>query len=263
MEQARLLIAIVLSVLVFLAWQFFFVDKKADQKSAQKVEQPAATAQPTTESQPYLKPQEGVQPDKAVVADTQAATPARIPQSITVDTPYYRVKLSEKGAAFTSFVLKKYRENVQKNSALKELLPQTDSNETVLLGFAGKSLPGFDTAVFSTNANAETINITDAAQEITFSWKSDTGVVVEKTYKFSPDSYLIGLRVTIKNGSDRTLQDKLSVALNSAVPNDKQSYGFEGPSALIDKKLEEIKIKNIADQSTYAGNIKWIALQDR
>ena len=263
MEQARLLIAIVLSVLVFLAWQFFFVDKKADQKSAQKVEQPAATAQPTTESQPYLKPQEGVQPDKAVVADTQAATPARIPQSITVDTPYYRVKLSEKGAAFTSFVLKKYRENVQKNSALKELLPQTDSNETVLLGFAGKSLPGFDTAVFSTNANAETINITDAAQEITFSWKSDTGVVVEKTYKFSPDSYLIGLTVTVKNGSDRTIQDQLFVSLNSAVPNDKRMYGFEGPSALIDKKLQEIKIKDIAKQSIYPGDITWVALQDR
>ena len=33
MEQARLVIAIVLSVLVFLAWQFFFVDKEAIQKS--------------------------------------------------------------------------------------------------------------------------------------------------------------------------------------------------------------------------------------
>jgi YidC/Oxa1 family membrane protein insertase len=40
-------------------------------------------------------------------------------------------------------------------------------------------------------------------------------------------------------------------------------YGFEGPSALIDKSLEEVKIKNIADQNTYAGNVKWVTLQDR
>jgi len=40
-------------------------------------------------------------------------------------------------------------------------------------------------------------------------------------------------------------------------------YGFEGPSALIDKDLEEVKIKDIADQNTYPGNVKWVALQDR
>ncbi len=268
MEQARLLIAIVLSVLVFLIWQFFFVDKEAHHKSAQKVEQPAATAQPATaqpatETQPYPKLQEGGQPSNTAAGETQAATPARIPQSFTVDTPYYKVKISEKGAAFTSFVLKKYHETVQKDSALKELLPQTDSNGTVLLGFAGNSLPGLDTAVFSANAPAETINIQDAAQEIAFSWKSDQGVVVEKTYRFSPDSYLIGLRVTIKNGADRTLQDKLFVAINSGLPNEKRKYGFEGPSALIGKKLKEIKIKDIAKQSIYPGDITWVALQDR
>jgi YidC/Oxa1 family membrane protein insertase len=263
MEQARLLIAIVLSVLVFLVWQFFFVDKQTQQKSAEKVEQPAATAQPATETQPNPKLQESVQPDKTVVTETQAVTPARIPQTITVETPFYRVKLSEKGAAFTSFVLKKYRETVQKNSALKELLPQTDSNGTVLLGFAGNSVPGLDTAVFSANSTAKTINIQDAAQEISFSWKSDQGVVVEKTYKFSPDSYLIGLRVTIKNDTDRTIQDKLFVAINSALPNEKARYGFEGPSVLIDKKLKEIKTKDIAKQSIYPGDITWVALQDR
>ena len=46
MEQARLVIAIVLSVLVFLVWQFFFVDQDAVQKSEQKAEQaPAAEKQ--------------------------------------------------------------------------------------------------------------------------------------------------------------------------------------------------------------------------
>jgi len=40
-------------------------------------------------------------------------------------------------------------------------------------------------------------------------------------------------------------------------------YGFEGPSALINNKLEQIKAKKIEDKNTYSGTFKWIALQDR
>lgn len=263
MEQARLVIAIVLSVLVFLAWQFFFVDKDAVQKSATQTAQPPAQEQPVKAAQPYSKETPTVQTDQSGVTDTPASTPVKIAQSITVDTPLYRVKLSEKGAAVTSFVLKNYRETIQDDSPLKELLPQDIPTETVVIGFAGKSLPDLDSAVFSTNANVKTVNAKNSAQEITFSWKSDLGVVVEKTYKFSPDSYLIGLDIAIKNGSTQAIQDKLFVALTSTVPNDKRMYGFEGPSALIDKSLEEVKVKDIADQNTYPGNVKWVALQDR
>ena len=263
MDQMRLLIAIVLSVLVFLLWQVFFVDKEAGRKSAKKVEQPTVKEEPVKEAKPYPKEQKVVEPEKTAATEEQVSEPARIPRTITVDAPYYRVKLSEEGAGFTSFVLKKYRDTVQKDSPLKELLPHKDSIETVTMGFAGNSLPGLDNAVFSTNLTADRINIEDAAKEITFYWKSSQGVVVQKTYKFSPDSYVIGLDIAIKNGSERSIQDKLFVAINSAIPNDKQRYGFEGPSVLIDKKVEEIKIKKIADKNTYTGNVKWVALQDR
>jgi YidC/Oxa1 family membrane protein insertase len=258
-----LLIAIVLSVLVFLLWQVFFVDKQDSQKSAKKVEQPTVKEETVKEAKPYLKESKIVEPAKTVVPETQVAKDTRIARTITVDTPYFRVKLSEKGAGFTSFVLKNYRDTVQENSPLKELLPSKDSIETVLAGFAGNSLPDLDNAVFSTNLNADDINIKEAAKEIAFYWKSSQGVVVQKTYKFSPDSYLIGLEIVINNGSDRSIEDKLFVALNSALPNEKLRYGFEGPSVLIDKKVEEIKIKDIAKKNLYSGNVKWVALQDR
>jgi YidC/Oxa1 family membrane protein insertase len=263
MEQARLLIAIVLSALIFLLWQFFFVDKDANQQSAQKTAQPPVKEEQVMESKPYPKEQEVAQADKTSTSETGVSAPGIIARSITVDTPFYQVQLSEKGAGFSSFILKKYREKVAKDSPLKELIPQKDSIETVLLGFAGKSLPGLDNAVFSASLTADTVNIQDAAQEISFSWKSDEGVVVEKTYRFSPDSYLIGLDVTIKNGSDRSIQDKLFIALKGSTPGDTRMYGFEGPSALINEKLEEIKIKDIAEKNTYTGKVTWVAMQDR
>ena len=263
MEQARLLIAIVLSALIFLLWQLFFVDKDANQQSTKKTEQPSLTEEQVKESKPYPKEQEVAAADKTPDSDADISTLARIPRTITVDTPFYQVQLSEKGGGFSSFILKKYREKVAKDSPLQELIPQKDSIEAVLLGFAGNSLPGLDNAVFSTNLNADTVNIQDAAQEITFAWKSDEGVVVEKTYKFSPDSYLIELDVTIKNGSERSIQDKLFIALNGPAPADTRMYGFEGPSALINEQLEEIKIKDIAEKNTYTGKVAWVAIQDR
>ena len=86
---------------------------------------------------------------------------------------------------------------------------------------------------------------------------------LKRRISFSPDSYVIGLDVTIKNGSDRSIQDKLYVALKGKVPNDKRVYGFEGPSALINDDLEEVDIDDIADKNTYTGSLKWITLQDR
>lgn len=263
MEQARLLIAIVLSVLVFLVWQLFFVDQQPPQRPAQDPQQSATKTEPARQEKPY-EPETGVaEIDQSATADTPVTVPVRVPQTITVDTPLYRVKLSEKGAGFTSFILKDYREKVQKDSPLKELLPQVNPIETVLTGFFGKSLAGFENAVFSNNVNTDTVQIEGEPRAITFSWKSERGVVVEKTYKFKPQSYLIGLDIVIKNGSQQGIQDKLFVALIGAAPSDTRMYGFEGPSALIDKNLEEVEVKDIKDQNTYSGSIKWVALQDR
>ena len=263
MEQARLIIAIVLSVLIFLLWQLFFVDKEAGRQLAKKTQQPPEKAEQVKESTSFPKEQEIATADKVPGTEAEASMSARIPRDITVDTPNYQVRLTEKGAGFSSFILKKYREKVAQDSSLQELIPQENPIETVLLGFVGKSLPGLDNAVFSANLSTDTVNVLDTAQEITFAWRSAEGIVVEKTYKFSPDSYLIGLDVTIKNGSDRSIQDKLFIALKDATPADTRMYGFEGPSALINGELEEIEIKDIAEKSLYSGNLKWIALQDR
>jgi YidC/Oxa1 family membrane protein insertase len=265
MEQARLLIAIVLSAVVFLVWQFFFVDREAVQKTAKKTDQPSAITEqtPIQQAKPYSAGQESATAGTSGVADTAVSRPAETARLITVDTPLYRAKISEKGAGFVSFTLKDYRETVAKDSPLKEIIPQKSAFETVLVGYDGKSLAGLDSAVFSANLDIDTLSVKAGSQQITFSWTSAQGVTIEKTYIFSPDSYMIGLDVTVKNGSDRIVQDKLYVALTGSVPNDKRVYGFEGPSAFINDDLEEVDIDDIADKNTYTGNLKWIALQDR
>jgi YidC/Oxa1 family membrane protein insertase len=262
MDQARLLIAIVLSLVVFLAWQFIFAPKGAERQAQKKVETPAvAKEQPAQETEkPYTEEAEKIEPAQETAPAVAPSKPAR---TLIVDTPLYRAKISENGAVFYSCLLKDYHETVAKDSPLKQILTDNQNLGIGQIGFIGHSIPGLDKAVFAADLPFDQLTVTDSSRDIKFSWRSDDGIVIEKTYTFMPDSYIVGLAVAVKNGSGRSLQDKFFVVLNSKAPHAKQRYAFEGPSAYINNKLEEIKIKKIKDQNTFDGKIDWIALQSR
>ena len=262
MDQARLLIAILLSLAVFLAWHFIFSPQEAQRQAAKKVEAPAEKKeQPVQEkAKPYAEKTEKIEPAPETTAPVAAPEVAR---TITVDTPLYEAKISENGAVFYSFLLKNYRERVAKDSPLKQILTGDNTLGIGQLGFVGKSIAGLDLAIFVADMYSDQVKITDNSREIKFLWRSEDGIIIEKIYKFMPDSYVVELAVTVKNGSGRAVQDKLFVALNSNAPGDKRLYAFEGPSALINDELKEIKIKKLKDQDTFDGKIKWVALQSR
>jgi YidC/Oxa1 family membrane protein insertase len=262
MEQSRLLIAIVLSLAIFLAWQFFFSPDEAERRQEKKVEAPAVEEKQAVKDteKPY---KEAIEKPAPVEDSAVKETPLQIAATITVDTPLYQAKISENGAVFYSFLLKNYREKVKKDSPLKQILTGDDVFGVGRLGFTGKSIAGLDKAVFTADMPSKQLEINDSPRDLTFLWRSQDGIIIEKTYKFAPDTYAIGMEVIIKNGSARGIQDKLFVALNGKTPGDKRMYAFEGPSALINDELKEIKTKKLKDQNTFEGKIKWIALQSR
>lgn len=258
MDQGRLFIAIVLSIIVFIVWDYFFVDKKAVQQPKQGQE----TLQEQQQAPDALKKQ-GVIKETPVAAKgipPQSAKPAR---AIKVNLPLYSVIISEKGAVFKSFILKNYRQNVDVDSPLMELISKDLPGGTVRLGLFENSVQGMEDSVFSANIEKESIDIYDKPREISFSWTSPQGVAVEKRFLFSPESYLIDLNVVIQNGSNQVIRDNLTLTLARLQPNKKSRYGFEGPSALINNELEQIKTKKIKGKAVYPGVLNWIAIQDR
>ncbi|MGD8899337.1 MAG: membrane protein insertase YidC, partial [Desulfobacterales bacterium] len=195
-------------------------------------------------------------------SDAAAAAPSTV-RIITVQTPLYEAQISENEAAIFSFLLKNYRERVAADSPLKQVLPNDQAYGLGHLGFSGKSVPGLDKAAFSTDLIGDALQVNTSSHNLTFTWRSPEGVVIEKTYRFNSDSYVIGLNVTIKNGSGRIIQDRLFVSINGKTPSDKRMYAFQGPSALINNELKQIKIKNLEDQNAFDGQIKWLAIQSR
>jgi len=255
MEQARIFIAIALSFLVFLIWDFFFVDREAIQPPppAEKV------AEQTAQDEPFVPPAATAEPSAA----TEAVPALAAARTLTIDSPLYTMKISENGAAVKSLVLKNYREHVAAGSPLLEMISPDLAGGTLRMNLADRSIPGLGSAVFAADRNADTLTVQDGPQTLAFSWTSPAGVVVEKEFTFSPDSYVIGLTVGIKNGSSQTLKDNPVLSLFYPIPEDTARYGFEGPSALIDNSLEQIKIKDIEDKNVYSGRLSWVAVQSR
>ena len=195
MDQARLFMAIALSFLIFFLWNSLFVKKEPAKQENQPSQ--ADRLEPQT---PYLKQKETL-PTETFEPSTTQPTVVKNQKAaifITVDTPLYRVKISERGGVFKSYVLKNFRERVEKDAPLKELVAEGLPSGTLQLGFAGNSVPGISDAIYSTTLTSNTVDATHYRQTVSFRWRSPEGIVVEKTFLFSPETYLIRLVVTIK-----------------------------------------------------------------
>lgn len=262
MEQGRVLIAIALSFAVFFLWNFFFVEKPEV-----KQQQPAEIGEPVAEKTPQTTTPSAGLPETSTDAFVQPAktSPKGIAEArtITVKTPLYTVRISETGAVFKSFELEQYREHADKNSARKNLLdPETDS-QTMKVSLAGGALAGLETAVYAADDPQDIIDVISETRTVTFIWQSESGVVVEKQFTFSPETYLIDMGLVFRNGSGNDFSGRAVVEIQHRMAQKKGGYAFEGPSALLDGKLEQIKIKKIKDNERTSGSLGWLAIEDR
>ncbi|MBU4185449.1 MAG: membrane protein insertase YidC [Proteobacteria bacterium] len=258
MEQARIFIAIALSFIVFLLWEIFFVDKQVVEKPKQDLQ-----TQTISKEEPYVKEINTKSVDKAPLIKEDVLKTIKSPRVIRVNTPLYSAIISEKGAVLKSFVLNKYRESVEPDSPLLEMISPEIKDGTIKIGLAGNSVPALNDAFFMTDIKDDAIEINDNSKELSFFWKSSNGIVIEKKFLFSPETYMIGCKVIIKNGSNQTIQDNLILSLFKTYAENGRMYGFEGPSALINNALEQVDIDDIEDKNIYNGELKWIAVQDR
>ena len=258
MEQARLFIAIGISFLIFFLWSMFLAPKPPEKPAeVAKKESPALVAKAQEKSAAAEKPAAAVEAPPVVIKDEH---PAR---SILVETPLYQMKLSEKGAAVTSLVLKKYHESVQKDSPLKELIHPEAVGGTLLLGLSGPGEQGLHKAVFASDFSGDRLEVKQQPVQIKFQYRTASGLTVQKIYRFLPDSYLYDLTVEIYNSADKAYQGELSLELQNALPAGSGRYAFEGPSGLVGNKLEQIAIKKIKDKGSFSGPISWVAIEDR
>ncbi len=253
--EKRALLAVVLSLLVFIIYTQFLTPKPAQPPSTppKQAEEaaPPTTAQPT----PLLKP--------AAPAASPAARPQpteRPVREIEVENGLLRLIFSEKGARLRSCRLLRFKETNDPHSPPKELIdvPLDDLAPLGLSSLNGR-LPGLDDAVFGAETDEQKITVGDKPREIIFRWLSPSGVEVVKRFIVRPQDYVIGLKVELINRSAKSLDDNLGLALTARQEKGEGGrYAFKGFGAFVNNKLFEEKPKKFKEEPmVLSGDVSW------
>ena len=258
MEQIRFIVAIVLTMAILLGWQMFMGEKPQPTSPPTIAQQQDASNEPVGETaseiqQPRLNP---VSPGK----EEPKKPSGRI---IEVQTPLYTVKLSEDSAVFESLRLSRYKETTDPDSPQLEMVDQNIPVGTIALNFE-KAL-AMDNVLdqYSSDSDSNRIEVRNSPSSLSFRNEALNGVIITKTFTFRPDSYLIGMKVDIRNQTGSEIQDNLVLTLNSAKQKEPSKYGFEGPSGYINNDLENVNLKKLDKGNVFTGNLEWVAFQTR
>ena len=206
-DQKNLFLAMGLSLLVIIGWQYFYAAPKleASRQTAAQVENPKTPPAPnaTTPASPVATPQSpgtaptatATAPEVAADRETVLAASKRIP----IDTRSLKGSIPLTGARLDDVALKGYRETVEPNSPNIVLLSPAGSPhpyyvETGFIAPAGSTvaLPKADTAW---TADGDTLT---SSRTVVLSWDNGQGLVFHRTFAVD-DQYMFTVTDTVDN----------------------------------------------------------------
>lgn len=268
METHRAILAIVLSFIILIGWQYLstgFGPKEETQVQVQEqsTQQDSASTSSTQTKQTAAPATSTAPPVQPPVAAQQPVVPTRPAKDVTVETDLYTAVITENGGILKSFVLNKHKETNEDDSPGKQLV-MTSEEQGLPLKFSWGSAIG--TEMFY-EAEASDVQFKSGADqaELKLIATSNYGLEIEKKYVFKKDSYLIDLVVVVKNKSEHPLQGDPSLyQVNS--PYQKKTainrFLFSGPAFYLNNELNEIKSKEFEDGAiSHKGDFDWVAYE--
>ena len=215
-DQKNTIIAVILSVIVLIAWQYFFLAPKQRQEQLQRQQQaqsqqmPAAPSTPGNVTapqgeasqgagaQPPPEPSGTLTPTELKDREAVISSTLRIP----INSPRIKGSIALKGARIDDVSLSQYHETVDRNSPPIVLLSPSGSPFPYYAEFgwvaAGGSkvkLPGADTVWRQEGTGALA-----PGHPVTLSWDNGEGLVFHRTFSID-ENYLFTLKDEVTNNS--------------------------------------------------------------
>jgi YidC/Oxa1 family membrane protein insertase len=259
METKRAFTAVILSLIILLGYQYFFMPAPQDAPATQSEQQQNTPAADSAATTPVTTPSSAIPPA------TQTQQAQLTGKDITIDTNRYHALISENGGIVKSFTLKDYKETSAKDAPPKELI-FTRSPDKMPLAFAwGNGMPTQPqqykaTQTEVTTAPGTTGNLTMTAEPM-------PGLSVTRTMTFADNSYQINLEVLVANNTDQALQGAPFLESSnkpfSVSPKNAQGL-FTGPAIYLDNALQQVKIDTLKKEGpkTVNGLLSWTAYED-
>ncbi|WP_457575193.1 membrane protein insertase YidC [Desulfomarina sp.] len=257
MDTYRAFLAIVISFVILVGYQYFFVGFDQPVSPDKVVVQNDSGGEKNVKSSPARETVAAAVPVK-----TQAEEPApvydREAREIIVETDLYSAVFSEDGGTVKSFRLKKHKETHDADSPGMELVKTDDRYP---LEFSWGSALGKRVLYDSERQEVHLSRENDKAV-LRMTANGSNGLRIEREYAFHNDTYLVDLTIRVQNSSSNPLQGIPQLyQINSPFMGNSgptSRYLFSGPVAFVNGELETVKAKEFKDgPKTIKGAIDW------
>jgi YidC/Oxa1 family membrane protein insertase len=268
MDQKNFIVAIVLSVLIILGWQYAFPAKHTPPQQQQQQQTTTQSSQPATSS-PGSPSAPGTKPGSATTAPEpfvpRAQALARSPR-VTFSTPELIGSINLKGGRVDDVQLAKQRETLDPGSPPVPVLSPVGSEHPYYAEFGWSAsdssikLPGPDTLWTADKSKLE------PGQPVRLTW--DNGQNLTFVLAFSiDDHFLFSVKQSVENKSDKpvTLFPWGLVVRYGQPPPEGTYVLHEGPYGVFNGSLKEFSYKDFKGDkqekmSTTGG---WVGITDK
>jgi YidC/Oxa1 family membrane protein insertase len=258
--EKRMILALVLSFFVLMAWSFLFGPKQGQgpPKKEETIEKREITI---PEPVGIATPSPAIPPEIAQKGD--GIIPKIEEKEIIVETPLYRAVFSNIGATIKSFKLKKYHLTTDPDSPLVELVGMENSVEDFFrINFDHQSNMNLEKIIYEVNEESFRLDPGSSPRDLTFSAITSGEVSINQTFRIYPDKYPIDLLISLLNNSEKRIEGNLKAHLKNLPPEKKKSYyAFSGMAILLDEELKEIEPKKMEENKYLSGRIGWMAYE--
>ena len=257
-EQGNLLLAIVLSLLILLGFQYFFekpeLKKEAERKSSSEQKEDLIKNSVDSEDNitGYLKLEDALDKDKRIKIDS-----SRLQGSISL-----------KGLKIDDLTFKDYKDSLNKEDKLVTLFKPTTTQGGYFSNFGWAKISkdeDFDLPDDQTIWNTNSKKISDKNPAI-FSWTNNQGIQFEQEISID-ENFMFTIKQTVVNNTDKNIRiNPIAKIRRTDTP---KTQGFfilhEGPIGLANNVLEEIDYKDLKKKRKIEYNSKggWFGITDK
>ncbi len=245
----NLILAIILSTIVIFVFHFFMVSQQKKYKPLTQNMTISEVSNVSIKKKEKLKQRPVIPSEKVYQFKTS---------EVTIDTSLYQAILTEAGARFKSFTLKKYKETIDPNSPPVELI--STSGLGLPIEIYPLKEPGLGIIPFRANIKALHLSYGKEGKLI-FKPLIKKPLIIHKELTFKDGSYLMDLKVKVENPLEYPQVERLLFRLVASpvagLKGRLKRYAFTGPAYSHNGILEEVKLKKTGSFSEYTGDLDW------
>ena len=269
MDNQRLLIWAFFLLLGWMTWQTWQTDygPQPVQPTPEQAEQTVAVPETPSDSMPELDTAAEAAPAVPQTSEGPDAPP--VAQTITVRTDVLDVEINTVGGTLKRATLLRYPVAKDRPDQLVQLL-DTSGNALGLIESGIRAAGGAAEAthLVTFSSDAQSFDLGDADELIVpLSWRDESGVLVEKRYRFKRGSYRIDLEQEITNGSTVPWKGAEYVRIKRHSGEiersmfDVDTYSFDGPVVYDGDGSEKLMRDDLLDDGPfeYIAQQGWLA----